>query len=152
MSVALGWGLALLAFAAGYVGYGWRGVALAVTVVAFWMLLQFSRSLRALREAAGRPVGSVGNAVMLYAKLRPGLRLPQILKLTRSLGHQQREGREEVFTWIDGGGDCVETRLREGRLATWSLRRAEAMTLAEATAAPAQPGSPGVPGARAPGT
>lgn len=127
MSAALGWGLALLGFVAGYVGYGWRGVVLAFTVVAFWLLLQFSRSLRVLREASGRPVGSVDNAVMLHSRLQAGMRLPQILKLTRSLGRQQplADG-EELFVWADAGGDRVELRLRDGRLAAWALQRADA--------------------------
>lgn len=126
MNATLGWALALLAFVAGYVGYGWRGVLLAFTVVAFWLLLQFSRSLRVLREAAGRPVGSVDNAVMLHSRLQAGMRLPQILKLTRSLGHQRAEGGEEIFTWADAGGDSVQARLRDGRLAAWTLQRADA--------------------------
>ena len=49
MSAALGWALALAALVAGYVGYGWPGVVLALSVVVFWMLLQFSRALRAMR-------------------------------------------------------------------------------------------------------
>ncbi len=124
MNAKLGWGLALAAFVAGYVGYGWRGVALALTAVAFWLLLQFSRSLRVLRDAAGRPVGSIDSAVMLHAKLQEGMRLPQILKLTRSLGRKLADEPDETFDWTDAGGDSVEARLREGRLATWALRRA----------------------------
>ena len=66
-SAWLGWGLAVAAVAAGYVGYGWKGVVLAVTVAFFWLLLQFSQSLRVLRIASGRPVGLVPNAVMFNA-------------------------------------------------------------------------------------
>lgn len=135
VNAALGWGIALVGFVAGYVGYGWRGVLLAFTVVAFWLLLQFSRSLRVLREASGRPVGSVDNAVMLHSKLQSGMTLPQILKLTRSLGRQEpMEGGAEVFAWADGAGDRVVLRLREGRLATWALQRAEAAPAPEAAA------------------
>jgi hypothetical protein len=150
VNAVLGWGLALAAFVAGYVGYGWRGVLLALTVVAFWLLLQFSRSLRVLREAAGRPVGHVDNAVMLHAKLQNGMRLPQVLKLTRSLGEQQAEpGGEETFTWADTGGDRVVVRLRDGAVTSWTLERAEA------TPAPTPahgPGDPATPGAPPPGT
>ena len=49
MSAALGWALAVMAVAVGYAAYGWRGVVLAFSVVGFWLVLQFSRSLRALR-------------------------------------------------------------------------------------------------------
>jgi hypothetical protein len=127
MNATLGWGLALLAFVAGYVGYGWRGVLLALTVVAFWLLLQFSRSLRVLKDAAGRPVGSVDNAVMLHAKLHEGMRLPQILKATKSLGTKivgESNERDESFAWADAAGDSVRVQLREGRLAAWTLQRA----------------------------
>lgn len=140
MNATLGWGLALLAFVAGYVGYGWRGMLLALTVVGFWLLLQFSRSLRVLRDAAGRPVGSVDNAVMLHAKLHAGMRLPQILKLTKSLGTKPADEPGEPgdsFGWADAAGDSVRVQLREGRLAAWTLQRA---------------GDPRTPGPATPGT
>jgi hypothetical protein len=136
MNAKLGWALALAAFVAGYVGYGWRGAALALTAVVFWLLLQFSRSLRVLRAAAGRPVGSVDSAVMLHARLHAGMRLPQILKLTRSLGTKLADEPDETFAWADAGGDSVQVQLREGRLAAWTLHRAEG-------APPPGPGAPG---------
>jgi hypothetical protein len=68
---ALGWLLAVAAVAVGWLGYGWKGVVLAVTVVVFWLLLQFSRALRVMRAGRRRPVGTVPNAVMLHARLRP---------------------------------------------------------------------------------
>jgi hypothetical protein len=43
MNQALGVALAVAALGLGYTSYGWRGVVLAVTVVVFWLLLQFSR-------------------------------------------------------------------------------------------------------------
>ena len=72
----LGWGLGSLAVAVGYVQWGWQGVVLAVTLVVFWLLLQFSRGVRSLREAAGAPVGSVRSAVMLHSRLQAGMNLP----------------------------------------------------------------------------
>lgn len=119
----LGWALAVAAVAAGYIGYGWRGVALAVTVTAFWLLLQFSRALRVLREATGRPVGQVPNAVMLNAKLNRGMRLPEILKITRSLGRKLSE-EPETWAWVDEGGDEVQVQFVGGRVTVWELRRA----------------------------
>ena len=130
MSAALGWLLAGLALVAGYVGYGWRGVILALTVVVFWMLLQFSRALRAMREAAGRPVGRVDSAVMLHAGLRPGMRLVDIMKLTRSLGEVLSQD-PEVFVWTDDSGDRVRVELRGGRVSVWALQRAAKDAVAE---------------------
>ena len=125
LTAAAGWALAVCAVAVGYVGYGWQGVALAVTVIAFWLLLQFSRALRALRAAAGRPVGSVESAVMLHTKLHTGMRLAQVLKLTRSLGHPAADS-PETFAWRDAGGDEVRVVLRQGRTESWALQRAGA--------------------------
>jgi hypothetical protein len=118
-----GWGLAVAAVAAGYVGWGWRGVVMAVSVIVFWLLLQFSRVMRVMRQAAGRPVGTIDNAVMLHARLRPGMTLLQILPLTRSLGRKVAD-EPETFVWTDGGGDAVRVELRRGRCSAVSLQRA----------------------------
>lgn len=123
MNTVVGWVLAVMAVAAGYVGYGWRGVALALTAVVFWLLLQFSRSLRVLQKAASQPVGSVANAVMLYAKVQPGMRLPQILALTHSLGRQVAQD-PETFVWRDEAGDEVNVVLRDGQVTERTLVRA----------------------------
>ena len=118
----LGWGLAAAAVAVGYAGYGWPGVVLALGVVVFWLLLQFNRALRALRLASGRPVGQVPNAVMLHARLRTGLRLTQVLALTRSLGRRVADD-PETFAWRDDGGDEVQVELHQGRVRAWRLQR-----------------------------
>ncbi len=123
MSQALGAALALAALALGYGAYGWPGVVLAVTVVVFWLLLQFSRALRVLREAGSRPVGSVANAVMLQARLQRGMNLQAVLRLTGSLGRQV-EGQAETFDWRDTGGDQVRVRLVRGKVSDWQLLRA----------------------------
>ena len=119
----LGWGLAVVAVAAGYVSYGWRGVALAATVTAFWLLLQFSRALRTLRDATGRPLGQVPNAVMLNARLQPGMRLPDVIKHTRSLGRKLSD-QPETWAWADEAGDEVHVVLINGRISAWELKRA----------------------------
>ena len=123
--VVIGWVLAALAVALGYTQWGWPGVALAVTLIVFWLLLQFSRALRVLRKAGRAPVGHVDSAVMLHARLHEGQRLPQILALTRSLGIKRGDD-PEAFEWRDAGGDAVRIELVDGRLARWELRRADA--------------------------
>ena len=119
------WGGALmaLALASGYWQAGWRGVLLALTLGVFWLLLQFGRSLRVLRNAGAAPVGAVGSAVMLYARLKPGMTLLQILPLTGSLG-EKLAVEPETFAWHDAAGDRVELVLAGGRLRSWQLLRA----------------------------
>ena len=124
MNPALGWALMALAFAAGWIGWGWRGLALAFTVVVFWLLLQFSRSLRVLRTAGANPVGRVPSAVMLHSRLQPGLTLLQVITLTRSLGRRVTE-EPEAWGWADESGASVELRFERGKLTHWELRRAD---------------------------
>ena len=119
----VGWALAAVAVTIGYLQWGWPGVALAITMIVFWLLLQFSRALRVLRNAGSAPVGQVPNAVMLQAKLQRGQRLPQILAFTKSLGTKLADD-PETFEWRDAGGDAVRIELRDGRLERWSLQRA----------------------------
>jgi len=122
MTAWIGWALAVLALAVGYASYGWPGVLLGLGVIVFWLLLQFSRSLRVLRLASARPVGTVANAVMLHARLRTGLRLPQVLALTKSLG-RRTAADPETWAWRDEGGDEVQVELRAGRVTAWRLQR-----------------------------
>jgi hypothetical protein len=122
MNPIVGWGLAGLAVVAGWIGWGVPGVALAITVITFWLLLQFSRALRVMRMAAGRPVGHVDSAVMLNARLGPGLSMMQVIPLTRSLG--RRVGDDDTWRWTDAAGDHVTLSFQRGRLARWVLERA----------------------------
>ena len=132
-----GWALALTALVVGGLQWGWQGVVLAITVIVFWLLLQFSRALRVMRQAAGAPVGHVDSAVMLHTKLRTGMRLIDIIPLTRSLGQAGKpQGLQdtqalEIFTWTDAAGVAVRVELRAGRLQRWELQR---------PTEPAQPG------------
>jgi hypothetical protein len=127
MNAFVGWLLAAAALAIGYVQWGWPGVVLAVTMIVFWLLLQFSRALRVLRKAGQAPVGHVDSAVMLHARLQHGQRLPQILALTRSLGHKRGDD-PEVFEWRDAGGDAVRVEMVGGKLTHWELQRTDAAT------------------------
>jgi uncharacterized protein (DUF58 family) len=123
----VGWSLAVLGIAAGYIGWGWQGVVLGITVIVFWLLLQFSRSLRVLQQAGRAPVGRVNNAVMLNARLKRGMLLMQVLPLTRSLGLKLSESPES-WGWTDGGGDRVRLVFEGGKLQSWTLERAAAAT------------------------
>jgi len=121
----IGWALAAATLAVGWFGYGARGVALAVSVIAFWLLLQFSRLVRVMRSAAESPLGHVDNAVMLQAKLHAGLPMARVVALTKSLGHRA-DDRSEVFTWTDDGGAAVTVTFANGRCASWVLTRPDA--------------------------
>jgi hypothetical protein len=123
MNDKLGWTLGGLAFVAGYVGWGWRGLVLALTVVVFWMLLQFSRTVRVLRAAAGAPVGQVPSAVMLHSNLKVGMRLADVIRLTGSLGVKRSGEPADAYRWVDPGNAAVEVEFKGGRCARWTLVR-----------------------------
>jgi hypothetical protein len=123
----VGWALAAAAIAVGYVGWGWPGVVLGVTVVVFWLLLQFSRALRVLKNAGGAPVGHVASAVMLHSQLKSGMTLMQVITLTRSLGTKLGDAPER-WGWADAGGARVEVQLEGGKLVSWQLLRDGAAT------------------------
>jgi Flp pilus assembly protein TadB len=119
-----GWLLAVAAIAVGYVQWGWRGVLLGITVLVFWLLLQFSRALRAMRTAAAAPKGQVASAVMLHARLKSGLHLTDVLRLTGSLG-EPVSAEPEAYAWTDASGARVRVELRQGRVTAWALERPE---------------------------
>ena len=122
MNSILGVGLAVAALVAGWVGYGWPGVALAISVTVFWLLLEFSRAMRVMRNAAKAPVGRIPSAVMLQARLKPGLSMMKVVGLTRSLGQKLAEG-DDVWRWEDEGGAAVVLHFDQGKLARWVLER-----------------------------
>src|SRR5574343_393158 len=104
--------------------YGWRGLLMALTVVVFWLLLQFNRTTRVLQNAAGNPVGKVRSAVMLQSRLSPGMSMEEVLKLTGSLG--QQEGTQDDWRWEDEAGNVVVVHLRRGHVVRWSFARGDA--------------------------
>ena len=122
MNAWLGVALALAALVAGGALLGWQGVVFAMTGIVFWLLLQMSRLMRIMKLAGSAPMGSLDNAVMLNAKLHAGMRLVDLLQLTRSLGIKQGK---DAYRWQDGAGDAVEVQLAKGRLVSWQLRRAQ---------------------------
>lgn len=125
MTPMLSWALAVAAVASGYLAYGWPGVALAFTVIVFWLLLLLSRTLRVMRRAAKSPMGLVDSALMLQSRLKPGMRLIDVLGLTHSLGERVSE-HPEVWRWRDSGGDAVALTFEAARLARWQIERAAA--------------------------
>jgi hypothetical protein len=116
--------LATAVVAFGYARYGTQGLLFGVTVVVFWLLLQFSRTLRVMQKAGRAPVGRTDSVVRVHAKLKPGLRMLDILPITGSLGQRAGgEGDEERWAWTDQGDARVTLRLRAGRLVDWELQR-----------------------------
>ena len=124
MNPILGWGLAAAAVVAGWKVYGWQGVVMAVSLVVFWLLLQFSRTMRAMKNAAAAPKGRVGSAVMINAKLNTGMTLLQVISLTQSLGERVGE-TPETWSWVDDGDSRVTLVFEGGQLKSWQLVRPE---------------------------
>jgi hypothetical protein len=122
MNPLLGWALAALMVGAAWQFYGWQGVAVAVTAVVFWLLLQFNRAIRVMKNAAGKPIGHVDSAVMLNAKLRAGMQMLHVVMLTHSLGRRVSE-TPEVWSWADAGASEVIVTFVNGRCTAWMLNR-----------------------------
>ena len=122
MNKWIGVGLALAMLLAGGIFFGWQGVLLALTGVVFWLLMQFTRALRAMRAAGGAPVGRVASAVMLHAALKKGQRLMDVIQLTRSLGEKVADD-PETYRWTDDSGASVRVELTAGRCTGWTLQR-----------------------------
>jgi uncharacterized protein (DUF58 family) len=122
MNPVIGWGLAFVALVAGWFSYGWPGIALAFSVIVFWLLIQFNRSVRVMRDASESPVGKVPSAVMLHSKLSVGQPMLQIVKLTKSLGRRVSES-PEIWSWSDDSGAEVRITFDKGVCASWTLDR-----------------------------
>jgi len=115
--------IGLLAFAARQ--YGWAGFLAVSGGLVFWLLLHWTRLLTVMKRAAEHPKGWVASAVMLNAKLKPGVNLMDVIALTRSLGEPlSAEGEEpERYRWTDNGGSSVTVTLQAGRVTGWELQR-----------------------------
>lgn len=111
--------------AAAYRGYGWPGVAVTAGALVMWLLLHFTRMMTVLKRAADRPMGYVASAVMLNAKLRPGVTLLHVVAMTKSLGALQspKDTQPELFRWTDGTESHVTCEFRGGKLVSWTLVR-----------------------------
>ena len=116
-------GVALVA--AAYRAWGMGGVSIVLGGVVMWVLLHYTRMMQVLNRARNSPLGYVGSAVMLNAKLKPGMTLLHVLAMTRSLGALQSPKDEdpEIFRWTDGTDSHVTAEFRQGRLVQWALQR-----------------------------
>ncbi len=109
--------------------YGWQGIAVVVTFLVFGILLHFSRMMQVLKRAANRPIGYVDSAVMLNAKLKPGVTLLHAVALTRSLGLLKsiKGEQPEVFEWKDSSDSVVTCTFIDSKLAHHVLVRPDAL-------------------------
>ncbi len=112
---------------AGY-RYGWPGVAAISGGLVMWLLLHWTRLMTVMKRAASQPIGWLPSAVMLNAKLKPGVNLLHVVAMTRSLGERlSAEGEEpERYRWTDNGGSSVTVTLQGGRVTAWELQRPSA--------------------------
>ena len=115
--------LGVVVVAVAYRAYGWAGVALAVGAIVMWMLLHFSRMMTVLKRASDRPIGYCDSAVMLNARLKPGMNLLHVVGMTRALGEQlsDKETQPEVYRWTDPGASYVTCTFQDGKLVQWEL-------------------------------
>lgn len=123
--------LVTLAWRAG----GWAGMAMLGSGILLWFLLYYTRVMTIMKRAADKPVGYVGSAVMLNARLKPKMPLLNVIGLTRALGERlSAPGVEpEVYRWRDPGDSTVTAEFEGGRLLRWQLLRPDDV-LAEASA------------------
>ena len=105
--------------------YGLAGAALAGGALVMYLLLHFNRMMHVLKKAADRPKGYVASAVMLNAKLKPGVNLLHVMAMTESLGELvSGEGEQpEVYRWTDGTHSHVTCEFSNGKLVKWTLYR-----------------------------
>jgi len=119
---------------------GWPAVAAVSGGLLMWLLLHFTRLMTVLKRAAHRPIGHVDSAVMLNAKLKPGVTLMHVIAMTRALGERlSAEGVEpEVYRWTDNGLSQVDAEFQHGKLVRWRLDRSADTPVPQAP----EPGGP----------
>jgi hypothetical protein len=117
--------VAVGALAVAWQTYGGRGLALVGGALVMWLLLHFNRLMHVVKKAADRPKGYVGSAVMLNAKLKPGVNLLHVMAMTESLGEplSAKDDQPEIYRWTDGGESSVTCEFVDGKLAKWTLDR-----------------------------
>ncbi|MBE0588372.1 MAG: glycerate kinase [Hydrogenophaga sp.] len=115
----------LVLFYGAWRAWGWPGLAAAGGGLLMWLLLHFTRLMNIMQRAAKQPIGFVASAVMLNAKLKPGVTLMHVIAMTRALGERLTpEGEQpEQYRWTDGSHSSVTAHFRDGRLVRWDLAR-----------------------------
>lgn len=118
--------IVVLVFAA-YRAYGMQGIITVSGGLVMWALLHYTRLMNVMQKARHNPIGYVGSAVMLNAKLKPGVNLMHVIAMTRALGEQlSAEGQDpEIYRWTDGTQSHVTCEFVNGRLVRWQLVRPE---------------------------
>lgn len=104
---------------AGWKSYGWQGLLLALLMSSFWVLLHFTKLMRLLRAAAGRPLGAVDDVRLLQGRLKPGMPMHEVIRQAACLGKREEGPSEEViedFVWHDPHGRTLHLRFDHGRL------------------------------------
>ena len=122
MNPRLGWLLAALFAFAAWRAYDLAGLAFAASVTVFWLLLQFNRAVRVMKNAGASPVGHLANAVMFHAGLTAGMSMLQVVTKTKSLG-RKIAGGDDDWRWSDDGGTAVVLHFESGRLVRWRIER-----------------------------
>ena len=132
-------GLAILLIVA-YQSAQWVGVAAVAGGILMWLLLHFTRLMSVMKRAANRPIGYVGSAVMLNAKLKPKVPMIHVVAMTRSLGLRLSEENKdpEIYRWTDGSDSFVTCEFVGGRLMKWELHRPQQSEQTQELAEPAQ--------------
>jgi hypothetical protein len=124
--------LAGTALFAGWGMLGWPGLVLAITVIAFWMVLQFNRATRQMRNVAGRPKGMVDSVITLQAKLGHGMTMEQVLEISQSLG-QRLDDSGSDWMWRDSYGNQIIVTFRRGGVVRWHASRTDAPDMPSST-------------------
>ena len=122
MNPLFGWALAAFFAFVSWQVYAWPGLAMAVSAIVFWLLLQFNRALRVMKNAAASPLAEIANAVMFHAGLHAGMTMLQIVGKTKSIGRKV-EGGGDDWRWNDPGGSSVRLHFERGRLKSWQIER-----------------------------
>lgn len=112
-------------FIAAYQSWGLQGILTVSGGVVMWGLLHYTRLMNVMQKARNNPIGYVGSAVMLNAKLKSGVNLMHVVAMTRALGQQlSADGQQpELYRWTDGTQSHVTCEFVNGRLVRWELVR-----------------------------
>ena len=126
-------GIVVLVIAA-WRAYGPQGILTVSGGLVMWGLLHYTRLMNVMQKARHNPIGYVASAVMLNAKLKPGVNLMHVMAMTQSLGERlsPADTDPEIYRWTDGTQSHVTCEFIHGRLQKWTLERPQAQ---ESTAA-----------------